>query len=102
MPAFASVASVCDFVLTVVAICAGSDMARILSPPGQSELRWRLTRLDEGPDVACAAGVEEHVALPDRGLLGQQPRVEQRLARVLGERALVAREAARQVGEVRV
>ena len=42
------------------------------------------------------------MALADRWLLGQQPGVQQRLARVLGQRALVAREAAREVREVRV
>ena len=51
---------------------------------------------------ARAARVEEHVALADATASRQQPRLEQRLADRLGERALVAGEAAREVRELRV
>ena len=61
-----------------------------------------LARLDQAVDVGRAARVEEHVALADRRLLGEQPVGEQRLADRLGELALVAGEAAREVREVRV
>src|SRR3954449_8606373 len=97
MPALVSVASVCDLVLTVVATCPGSDMLRIQSSFGEAQPHRGLAGLDEGPDVARAAGVEEHVPLAHRGLLGQQPGVEQGLPGRLRERAVVAREAAGEV-----
>src|SRR3954468_19365551 len=52
--------------------------------------------------VCCTARVQEHVALPDARLGLQQASLEQRLADGLGELAVVAREAACQVGELRV
>ena len=42
------------------------------------------------------------MALADRRLLGQQPRFQQRLAHFLGERAVVAGEASRKMGELGV
>src|SRR3954447_14526896 len=52
--------------------------------------------------VCCTARVQEDVALPDARLGLQQASLEQRLAHGLGELAVVAREAACQVGELRV
>src|SRR5256885_15556844 len=58
--------------------------------------------VDQGVDLAGAAGVEEDVALADARLLEQQAGLDQPLADVVGERAIVAREAPRQVGELGV
>src|SRR5882724_11231884 len=58
--------------------------------------------LDQGMYVCRAARVQEHVALPDARLGLQQTRLQQRLADGLGQLAVVAGEAARQVGELRV
>ena len=58
--------------------------------------------VDQPADLRRAARVQEHVALADGRLLGQQPGLEQRLPHRLGERALVAGEAAAQVREVGV
>ena len=59
-------------------------------------------RLDERVDVAGPPRVEEDMALADARLLGQQAGGEQGLAHRLGQRALVAGEAAREMGELRV
>src|SRR3954447_25373449 len=60
-----------------------------------------LTTIDQRVDVGGATRIEVDVALPDARLLGQQARGEQRLADILGQRALVTGEALRQVGELR-
>src|SRR5215204_517814 len=73
-----------------------------MSLSGQAQSTRLLAGLDQPPDVAGAPRVEEDVALADRRLLGQQPRAQQRLADVGGELAVVAREAAGEVGEVGV
>src|SRR4051794_10204495 len=52
--------------------------------------------------VCCTARVQEHVALADARLGLQQPGLEQRLADGLGQLAVVARETACEVGELRV
>ena len=52
--------------------------------------------VDQGVDLAGAAGVQEDVALPDAGLFEQQPGLDEPLADVVGQRPVVAREAARQ------
>src|SRR3954452_15503094 len=69
---------------------------------GQREIAGRLAALDEDVDVARAARVEEDVALPDARLLREQAGLEERLAARLGELAVVAGEAARQMLEVGV
>src|SRR3954447_6909978 len=69
---------------------------------GQREIAGRLAALDEDVDVARAARVEEDVALPDARLLREQAGLEERLADRLGELAVVAGEAARQMLEVGV
>src|SRR5215210_2545848 len=98
MPASVSVASDC----TVLVTCFRGSIAANISLSGQAQSRRFLARLDQPPDVTRAARVEEHVALADRRLLGEEPRAEQRLADVRGELAVVAREAAGEVREVRV
>src|SRR3954451_11069120 len=98
MPACVSVASDCAVLVT----CLTGSIAGNISLSGQAQSRRFLPRLDQPPDVTRATRVEEDVALTHGGLLGQQARAEQRLADVGGELAVVAREAARQVGEVRV
>src|SRR3954447_11857091 len=98
MPACVSVASDCAVLVT----CLTGSIAGNISLSGQAQSRRFLPRLDQPPDVARAARVEEDVALADRRLLGQQPRAEECLADVGGELAVVAREAAREVGEVGV
>ena len=62
----------------------------------------RLSPLDERVDVPGPLGVQEHVALADARLLRQEPGGEQSLAHRLGQSAVVAGEAARQVGELGV
>src|SRR3954447_9469707 len=69
---------------------------------GQREIAGRLAALDEDVDVARAARGQEDVALPDPLLLREQARLEERLADRLGELAVVAGEAAREVLEVGV
>src|SRR5205085_11440574 len=70
---------------------------------GQAQPRRHRALVDQPAYVAGAAGVEVDVALPDAGLLREEPRVEQRLADRERERALVAlREAAAQMHELRV
>ena len=64
--------------------------------------RWNLSRLDQLADLGRLARVEVDVALADAGLLRQQPGLQQRLPHLLRQRAIVAREAARQVGELGV
>src|SRR5215213_6021917 len=98
MPASVSVASDC----TVLVTCFRGSIAGNISLSGEAQSRRFLPRLDQPPDVARAARVEEDMALADRRLLGQGACPEQRLAAVGGELAVVAREAAREVGEVRV
>src|SRR3954447_22070655 len=98
MPACVSVASDCAVLVT----CLTGSIAGNISLSGEARSRRFLPRLDQPPDVARAPRVEEDVALADRGLLGEQPRGEQRLADVRGELAIVAREAAREMREVRV
>src|SRR5215212_373820 len=98
MPACVSVASDCAVLVT----CLIGSIAGNISLSGEAQPRRFLARLDQPPDVARAARVEEHVALADRLLLGQQAGAEQRLADVGGELAVVAGEAAREVGEVGV
>src|SRR3954447_3539458 len=98
MPACVSVASDCAVLVT----CLRGSIAGNISLSGEAQSRRFVPRLDQPPDVSRAARVEEDVALADRRLLGEQARAEQRLADVGGELALVAREAAREVGEVRV
>src|SRR3712207_3531081 len=100
IPTPARVATVWSFPATRPGIAV--FIAGTISPPRQLEPRWRLPGLDQPMDVRRAAGVEEHVALPDRRLLGEQPVGEQGLADVLRELAVVAREPAREVGEVGV
>src|SRR4051794_5883942 len=56
----------------------------------------------EGMYIRRTSWVEEHVALSDARLLEQQPLHDQRLAHGLGQLAVVAREAAGQVGELGV
>src|SRR5919197_6004969 len=70
--------------------------------PRQLQVPRRLSTFDQGMDLACAAWVEEDVALPDARLLRQEVGGQQRLADRLGERAVVAREAAGEVGELGV
>src|SRR3954468_8940555 len=98
MPASVSVASDC----TVLVTCLRGAIAGNISLSGEAQSRRFVPRLDQPPDVSRAARVEEDVALADRRLLGEQARAEQRLADVGGELAVVAREAACEVGEVRV
>src|SRR3954447_24104011 len=98
MPACVSVASDCAVLVT----CLTGSIAGNISLSGQTQSRRFLPRLDQSPDVTRAPRVEEDVALADRRLLRQQPRAQQRLADVGGELAVVAREAAREVGEIRV
>ena len=89
---------------------AGGDLADVVGihgaqsfiPAGGAGPGGAVARLDEAADVGRPAGVEEDVALAHGGLLRQQPGADQRLADGLGELALVAGEAAREVGEVRV
>ena len=52
---------------------------------GQPQAVGELAALDERVDVAGPPRVEEDVALADARLLGQQARVEQRLADLLGQ-----------------
>src|SRR5215210_3839001 len=77
-------------------------MATILSARREPHTRWERSALDQPVHVGRASGVEEHVTLPDGGLGGEQPRVQQGLADLLRERAVVAGEAAREVREVGV
>src|SRR3954451_12647076 len=98
MPACVSVASDCAVLVT----CLRGSIAANISLSVQAQSRRFLPRLDQPPDVTGATRVEEDVALAHRGLLGQQARAEQRLADVGRELAVVAREPAREVGEVRV
>src|SRR6476660_6615701 len=95
MPTSARVRAVKSFWVTWDRSCTTGKL-------GQLQSGGRLSPLDEGVDVARTARVEEHVALTHAGLLRQQARGEQRLAHRLGQRALVAGEAARQVGELGV
>src|SRR3954452_19117107 len=68
----------------------------------QGQIRRGVAALDEGVDVARAARGEEHMALADARLLRKQAGLEQRLPDRLGQVAVVAGEAAREVLEVRV
>src|SRR4051812_11110943 len=61
-----------------------------------------LAALDQGVDVAGPPRVEEHVALADARLFGEQARFEHRLPDGLGELAVVAGEAAREMRELGV
>src|SRR5215210_1638341 len=89
IPASVSVTRVWILLVT----CFWSHIARgILSRLGQRQTRWFLPVLDQSPDVSRAARVEEHVALSDARLLGQQARLQQRLADGVGELAVVALE----------
>src|SRR5215211_1859419 len=96
MPASVSVASDC----TVLVTCFKGSIAANISLSRQAQSRRFLARLDQPPDVARAARVEKDVALADRRLLGQEAGAQERFAHVGGELAVVAREAARQVGEI--
>ena len=58
--------------------------------------------LDQRADLGGARGDERDVALADRRLLRQEARAQERLADLERERALVAREAAREVAELGV
>ena len=58
--------------------------------------------VDQVADLGRPARIEEHVALADRRLLGEQAGLEQRLPHLLGQRPFVAGEPARQVREVGV
>src|SRR4051794_27057870 len=102
MPALAGGTRVSVLVFAVVAMRPGSDMGLIFSSRRELERRGGVAALDEGADVAHAAGVEEDVALADGGLLLQQPGGQQRLPDLLRERPVVAGEAAREVGEIGV
>src|SRR3954451_5435988 len=101
MPASASVLAVNSFVVTwVLTLSRSRSIARIVSRGRQLHATGYRALVDQCADVGRTARVEEHVALADRRLLGEQPGHEQRLPDVLGERPLVAGEAARQVREV--
>src|SRR5215217_9331572 len=100
MPALARVAMV--LALPAMRAVRGSFTAKSLSAVRQREAGRHGAGLDQAVDVGRAARVEEHVALADRGLLGEQPGVEQGLAYGLRERTVVPREPAREVREVRV
>ena len=104
MPALVSVTSVWSLVVSLVASCAGERHgAHPFIADGSSHTRWRPRRVSMSARMSRgAARVEEDVALADGRLLLQQARVEQRLPHLLRERAVVAREAAREVGEVGV
>src|ERR671934_3062806 len=73
-----------------------------VSPASEIEAGGHRAVVDERVDLGGAAGVEEDVALADAGLLEQQAGLEELLADVVGERAVVAREAARQMRELGV
>src|SRR3954454_20406552 len=98
MPACVSVASDCAVLVT----CFRGSIAGNISLSGEAQSRRFLPRLDQPPDVPRAAWVEEDVPLADRRLLGEEACAEKRLADIGGELAVVAREPAREVGEVRV
>src|SRR5687768_10051218 len=101
MPAPASVMTVCSFPATCAGL--GGFMSQTTIPPSrQLQPRWRRSRRDDAMDVGRAARVEEDMALADGRLLREQAVGQQRLADGLRELALIAREAARQVGEVGV
>src|SRR3954466_7586103 len=104
MPARVSVTNVCSFVVASVSSCRGSGIVgtALLLSGRQPHTGWNLTRVDHAPDLRGPARVEVHVALADGRLLRQQAGAEQRLAGVLRERAVVAGEAAGEVGELRV
>src|SRR3954452_12222602 len=105
MPARVSVTKVCSFVVASVISCRGSGIVGtgLLSLLGrQRHTRWNLTRVDHAPDLGGAARVEVDVALADGRLLRQQARAQQGLARLLRERAGLAREPTREVRELRV
>src|SRR4051795_6815854 len=93
MPARVSVTSVCSFVVASVISCRGSGIVgtALLLSGRQRHTRWNVTSVDHAADLRRAARVEVHVALADGRLLGQQARGQQRLARLLGQRAVVAR-----------
>src|SRR3954447_7352062 len=104
MPARVSVTRVCSFVVASVTSLPGSGIVGTALPLSgrQPHTRWNLTRLDHAPDLGRATGVEEDVALAHGRLLGQQPLGEQGLPHLLGERAVIAGEASREVGELGV
>src|SRR4051812_39929503 len=68
----------------------------------QRKARRQTPLVDERVDVLRPPGVEEDVALADAGLLEEQAGDEELLADPDRQLALVAREAARQVGELGV
>src|SRR3954466_14860431 len=96
MPVSASVRAVKSFWLTWDRRFMGSRKL------WQLQVCRLLSALDQRVDVAGPPRVEEDVALADARVLGQQAGGEQRLAHRLGQRPLVAGEAARQMGEIRV
>src|SRR3954452_8516644 len=102
MPARVSVANVCSFVVASVISCRGSGIVgtALLLSRRQRHTGWNLTPVDHAPDLGGAARVEVHVALADRRLLRQQARAQQRLAGLLRQRAVVARKAAGEMGEL--
>src|SRR4051794_332697 len=82
----------------------GIDMGHMFSssPVREPQAGRRLAGVDEPVHVLRPARVEVDVALADRRLLQQQAGFQQRLPDVHGECAVVAGEAAREVGELRV
>src|SRR5919198_2244455 len=103
MPASASVFAVKSFVVTwVLTLSRSRSIGRIVSRGRQLHARRCLALVDQRPDLARAARVEEDVALADGRLLGQQAGLQERLSHRLRERPLVAGEAAREVREVGV
>src|ERR1700754_5084071 len=101
MPASASVLSVNSFVDTWPTRRPGiEDIGTIISR--QPQPRRNRAGLDPGVDLGRPAGGEVDEGAADGGLLLEQPGAQQRLADVLRERALVARETAREMREVGV
>src|SRR4051812_5226341 len=68
----------------------------------QLQARRQTPLVDQRVDVLRAGGVEEDVALADARLLGEQLGLDERLADLGRQLAVVAGEAARQVGELGV
>src|SRR3954453_11341014 len=62
---------------------------------GQAQALGQRTAIDERTHVAGPTRSDEDVTLPDARLLREHPGVEERLADLLGQAAVVAGEAAR-------
>src|SRR5262249_2517921 len=84
---------------------AGLFFGALPAPPSGEEAAQRLLArpsLDQRTERPGRRRDERDVTLADRGLLGQQPRAQQRLAHLERERALVARESPREMAELGV